>query len=82
MTEIDGECVGANAYARVRISRLAPAGCRVRPMAAGAPLDGELDLWIGAMGPFPIVALRGRGGGFIASFKQPLEPAIVAHFRA
>lgn len=81
-TVIYGECIGANAREQVAISRLATDGCRVQPVAGDAVLDGDLDLWIGATGPFAIVALRDGAAGYAARFKLPLAPAIVAHFTA
>lgn len=79
---IYGECVGGEAQALVAISRLVAGGCEVRPLGHGAKLPGgELDLWIGAIGPLPIIGLRRRvGGGLAARFRQPLDDAILAHF--
>ena len=80
MTTIYGECVSGNAHAAVIISQLAADCCQLELGAAQNAPAGELALWIGAIGPFEIIAARGGGRKLTARFKHPLEPAIIAHF--
>jgi hypothetical protein len=82
MIKIYGECVSETAQTQVTISQLAPHGCRFLARAGSGLADGELALWIGAIGPLPIVASRDGSNTFTARFKQPLEPAIIEHFNA
>jgi hypothetical protein len=82
MTKIYGECVSDSAQTQVTISHLACNSCRFLLRGGSRLDDGELALWIGAIGPLPIVASREGSNSFTAQFKQPLEPAIIEHFNA
>jgi hypothetical protein len=72
-------CGGAHAPAT--ISDLAPDQCCVAIEGRERP-EGELELWIGAIGPIEITADAPQGRSFTARFKKPLEPAIIEHFNA
>jgi hypothetical protein len=76
---IYGECIGALSRTPVTISALAGEDCELRPSATAGFIEGLLDLWIGAMGPFPVVAEQ-RNGRFHARFAEPLDARIIAHF--
>jgi hypothetical protein len=81
MTTIFGEFVCGSARAPVEISQLRSEECCLA--LDGHPmLDGELELWIGAIGPFGIVADQAGSRGFTARFKTPLEAEIISHFNA
>lgn len=80
MVTIYGECVSGTTRAPVTISELKPEVCVLAPEDRQA-LAGELELWIGAVGPFGITAEQAESG-VTARFKTPLEQAIIAHFNA
>ena len=85
MQTIYGECIAGAAHAAVTISQLCRDGCELVLAAPGLALDGDLALWIGAIGPLAITAYAeargaGRGRRLTARFRQPLAPAILAHF--
>ena len=75
-----GECVTARETARVRISSLANLGCDLEVEAASAP-DGDVALWIGAIGPVAATAKRVRAGQVAVRFKEPLDGKIIEHFK-
>ena len=77
---IYGECIGTGASAPVRISALADHGCDLETDGAGAVSDGDVALWIGAMGPFPAMARRENAGRMALRFKEPLDGRILRHF--
>jgi hypothetical protein len=81
MATIFGECVSGGTRAPVRISQLGTAECMLA-LDRRAKLEGELELWIGAIGPFGITAARGNARTITARFNTPLEPAIINHFNA
>lgn len=74
-----GECVTARETARVRISGLANLGCDLEVEAKSAP-DGDVALWIGAIGPVAATAERTDAGHLTVRFKEPLDGKIVEHF--
>ena len=82
MTKIYGECVSDSAQTQVTISHLASTSCRFLPQGGSRLDEGDFSLWIGAIGPLPIIASRDGSNAFTARFKQPLEPAIIEHFNA
>lgn len=82
MTKIYGECVSGSAHAAVTISSLAPEGCQIALEAPAESLGSDLELWIGAIGPFEITAQSEGAKRLVARFKRPLEPAIIEHFNA
>lgn len=75
-----GECVSARETARVRISGLADLGCDLEAESP-APLDeGDVALWIGAIGPFAATAMRRNSCLLTVRFKEPLDGKIIEHF--
>lgn len=79
-TILYGECVSAREAARVRISRLAKLGCDLEAEGMAPIIDGDVALWIGAVGPFAATARRRNTGCTTVRFKEPLDGKIVDHF--
>lgn len=79
-TTLYGECVSAGSSTPVRISDLARLGCAVETDAPGPALEGELTLWIGAVGPFRATAVRKDTRSLAVHFVEPLDTQIVQHF--
>lgn len=77
---IYGECVGSSARTPVTISALAGEECELEPSAAASVIEGLLDLWIGAIGPFRVTAENRGDGRYRARFTEPLDERIIAHF--
>lgn len=75
-----GECVRSGETMAVRISDLARIGCAVETDACAVDLEGELTMWIGAMGPFAATATRRDDRHHAVRFVQPLDDQIVLHF--
>ena len=75
-----GECVSARETARVRISGLANLGCNLEAEAMAPALDGDVALWIGAIGPVAAIAKRTEAGNLTVRFREPLDGKIVEHF--
>jgi len=83
MMQVYGECIGASASAAAMISQLGAGGCELLLENASALLDSDFLLWIGAIGPFAATcASRDEEGHCLAVFKDPIDPAIIAHFTA
>jgi hypothetical protein len=78
---IYGECETRGFRLPVTISDLAETGCALESDAAGKLPDGEMALWIGAIGPLAVIAMHKDQSRSIASFKQPLDERIIDHFR-
>ncbi|HKT84817.1 MAG TPA: hypothetical protein VJQ77_01885 [Novosphingobium sp.] len=76
-----GECVSARETARVRISGLADLGCNIEADARAAMPDGDVALWIGAIGPVAATATHENANRVRVLFKEPLDGKIVEHFR-
>lgn len=82
-----GECVGPGMAATVRIHALAYEGCDLEADDAGAGRecglpDGDVALWIGAIGPVQAIAERRGRLGAALRFKEPLDTRILAHFQS
>jgi hypothetical protein len=78
-----GECIGADTQARVRISSLVGNGCEVEVESPQlVVVDGELALWIGAVGPFRATASRCDRSRLMLRFEEPLDPKILDHFQS
>lgn len=83
-----GDCIAARDSAPVRISDLVGAGCELETMAASQPIEGDVALWIGAIGPIAATAIRRDNYGATARdrahvslrFKEPLNREILYHF--
>lgn len=76
-----GECVSARETAQVRISALADQGCDLEADTTAPLLDGDVALWIGAIGPVAATATRRNANRMTVRFKEPLDGKIVEHFR-
>lgn len=76
-----GECVSARQSAPVRISGLADLGCDLEADTAAAMPDGDVALWIGAIGPVAATATHRNANRATVRFKEPLDGKIVQHFR-
>lgn len=81
-TVLYGECVGTRETARVRICSLADEGCDLETDCPDSLTDGDVSIWIGAIGPLPGTALRKDSGHLAVRFKEPLDGRILQHFRA
>lgn len=77
---IYGECIGASGRAPVLVSGLVPDGCDLSSEAPAPLLDGELSLWIGAIGPLAVTTVRKDERSLSARFAEPLDDKIVRHF--
>ena len=81
---IYGECETLDRILAVRISELTQAGCDLASSDGGDPLGvsigGDMALWIGAIGPLAATARQRDDTRMMASFKEPLDPRILAHF--
>jgi hypothetical protein len=79
-TTLYGECVSAGGSTAVRISDLASLGCAVETDAPATAIEGDLTLWIGAVGPFAATAIRNGARRLSVRFTEPLDTQIVQHF--
>lgn len=79
---IYGECVGQRDSAPVRISDLAGMGCDLEIEQQTTLDEGDVALWIGAVGPIPATATRKDAGHLAVRFKEPLDGKIIQHFNA
>lgn len=77
---IYGECVGRRDSAPVRISDLAGMGCDLEIEERTALDEGDVALWIGAVGPIAATAIRKDAAHLAVRFKEPLDGKIVRHF--
>ncbi len=78
--EILGECICLGQSAQVYLTDLARNGCNVTACGELVPLDRDLALWIGAIGPFNAKASRNESGQVRLEFGEPLDSRIVEHF--
>lgn len=81
-TVLYGECIGSREAAAVRISELADRGCDLETDGLATVTDGDVALWIGAIGPLPAIAIRKDSCHLVVRFKEPLDGRILAHFRS
>jgi hypothetical protein len=77
---IYGECIGPQERTKVTISALVDEGCEIELQASSSLLDGLIDLWIGAIGPFKVMAENSGERRYHARFREPLDARIIAHF--
>ncbi len=81
---IYGECEMPGGKLAVRISDLTQAGCDLASSDGdhrlAAYANGDMALWIGAIGPLAATARKRGATRMMASFKEPLDPRILAHF--
>ncbi|KHK90014.1 hypothetical protein [Novosphingobium malaysiense] len=79
-TILYGECIGPRESTMVRISGLADQGCDLETDRVAAVAEGEVSLWIGAIGPFTATARRKDASHLALRFKEPLDERILEHF--
>lgn len=81
---IYGECETLGRTLAVNISDLTQTGCDLATRDNGNPLatcvNGDMALWIGAIGPLAATAQKRDATHMMASFKEPLDLRILAHF--
>lgn len=81
---IYGECETLGRTLPVHISDLTQAGCDLSSgdglNALASCINGDMALWIGAIGPLAATARRRDATHMMACFKEPLDPRILAHF--
>ncbi|WP_165912204.1 hypothetical protein [Novosphingobium sp. PhB165] len=75
-----GECVRSGETTIVRISELASRSCAVETDLPVADMEGDLSLWIGAIGPLAAKATRRDDTNLAVHFVQPLDAQILHHF--
>ena len=81
-TIVYGECIGPRDSTSVRISSLACQGCELETDHGAALNEGEVSLWIGAIGPFSATATCRDANHLSLRFQAPLDPAILRHFHS
>lgn len=74
-----GDCVTTRDSTRVRISGLAHVGCELEA-ENGAPIEGDVALWIGAIGPIDATSTRRDAEHYSLRFKEELDGRILEHF--
>lgn len=77
---IYGECEAQGRRLKVQIRDLAGSGCGIASESGEVPVDGDLSLWIGAIGPLAATAMRLDETHMSALFKEPLDDRILKHF--
>jgi len=77
---IYGECETREKRMAVRITDLGRSGCALSSAGRDMLPDGEMTLWIGAIGPILAIAMQNDASRASAAFKQPLDPRILNHF--
>lgn len=83
-----GECVWPCVTRAVRISGLTEVDCDLESESdanagsEGVEVDGDCALWIGAIGPIEVTALRKGANQMVVRFKEPLSDRILLHFNA
>ena len=80
--DIPGECICTGRRARVRVSQLSSKGCVLECATADLPAGCEFALWIGAIGPLAVTAIRDRACHIRARFKESLDERVVEHFES
>lgn len=77
---IYGECETRGQRLAVTIFDLGRSGCALASEGGDALPEGDAALWIGAIGPLAVVAMKKDETHSSAAFKQPLDPRILDHF--
>jgi hypothetical protein len=77
---IYGECEARGQRLPVTISQLDGQGCALTSEASHELPQGEMALWIGAIGPLAVIAMQMDANHTNAAFAQPLDPRILEHF--
>jgi len=77
---IYGECEARGQRLAVTITGLGAAGCALACQGDEPLPDGDVALWIGAIGPLAAIAMQKDANHANAAFRQPLDPRILEHF--
>lgn len=75
-----GDCLDQRGSNPVRITSLGSTSCTLGEETPGALSEGNMELWIGAIGPLPAIGTRSVQGDVFAHFTAPLDSRIIAHF--
>lgn len=77
---IYGECETRGQRLAVTITGLRSLGCALACESRDILPEGDMALWIGAIGPLPAIAMQKDATHADASFREPLDPRILEHF--
>jgi hypothetical protein len=77
---IYGECETRGRRLPVTITGLGSAGCALACESHDTLPEGDMALWIGAIGPLAVIAMQKDATHANASFREPLDPRILEHF--
>lgn len=77
---IFGECETRGKRTPVTITGLDRGGCALACDDGASLPDGDMALWIGAIGPLAAVAMQQDATHASAAFDEPLDPRILDHF--
>jgi hypothetical protein len=77
---IYGECEARGKRLAVTITGLGSSGCALACESEEALPEGDMALWIGAIGPLAAIAMQKDATHADASFREPLDPRILDHF--
>lgn len=78
---IYGECETLGRTVPVQIYALTRSGCDIASNGeCTLALNSEMALWIGAIGPLAVISRQRDANRTLATFKEPLDPRILAHF--
>jgi hypothetical protein len=77
---IYGECEVRGNFVPVTITELGQSGCALSSASNAQLPNGELALWIGAIGPLAASAMQVDASHAHAEFKDLLDLRIISHF--
>lgn len=77
---IYGECEARGRRLTVKITGLGSSGCALACEGDDILPEGDMALWIGAIGPLAAIAMQEDAKHVSASFREPLDPRILEHF--
>ena len=78
--KIYGECETSGRRLAVTITGLDRSGCALVCKGHDMVPEGDMALWIGAIGPLAAIAMQKDATHANASFREPLDPRILDHF--
>ncbi len=78
--KIYGECETRGRRLAVTITGLGRSGCALVCESDDTVPEGDMALWIGAIGPLAAIAMQKDATHADASFREPLDPRILDHF--